>query len=760
MLNFILGLGTFFNGVVNHFNGQKSRDHSREIEEERNQRTENAARLNRESSENIAREHREHDWRKHEEMKALQREGVSRNCEALFKSAEIHREATLRLPEEQGIMAEWPLRLYPSQILQSHRGEEMIPLRVVPSFLGYDELELQLDLVTFLEKYYPKESQIRPVEILDDTWKLDKPHGGGSVKALYGRLRSEPMLVVRSALKENELTCRVAYWGIAAHDSFDKVTIDRQSCQEILLDSVKSRVRMWPEERRKYIDAGLANSEAEADRDYGGNLVWNRDMLEQEEKVKAAGLVPKNQKAYKTDDEDLKALRKTIAVCHKLLTVWFADAHYLVHYNVPPLFPSLLPELTEGVAHLSMIQEAVSNAIEGYRGIFDVLQEDRAFLVPDLALELAQGLASCHPQGAKLMLDYSLNCWLKLRGVTEIPSMASVITSGDGSYLEGMRVVLARLGRDSDVRQVDVLLARVKQQLRLEAEQQQDEKQLEAEQGRVFTFEVITVNAQGQEISRKPGQARQIQEVLGNGVALDMVYVPGGTFLMGSPDGEGDADERPQHQVTVAAFHMGKYPVTQAQWQAVAALPQVNRSLNANPSHFKGNNRPVECVSWYDAVEFCDRLSAKTGKTYRLPSEAEWEYACRAGTTTPFYFGATLTTDLANYDGNYTFASEEKGEYRQQTTNVGSFPPNAFGLYDLHGNVWEWCADNWRENYNGAPSDGSIWLNSDETYRLLRGGSWNNDPGGCRCANRNRDNPVNWNSSCGFRVISPASRTL
>jgi len=189
-------------------------------------------------------------------------------------------------------------------------------------------------------------------------------------------------------------------------------------------------------------------------------------------------------------------------------------------------------------------------------------------------------------------------------------------------------------------------------------------------------------------LTPSPGSPPQsFTEDLGNGVKLDMVYIPGGSFLMGSPTTEKDSrdPERPQHRVTIKSFLMGKDPVTQAQWKAVGNLPKVNRDLKPDPSRFKGENRPVERVPWYDAVEFCDRLSRHTGKTYRLPSEAEWEYACRAGTTTPFYFGETITPDLANYDGNYTYGSGAKGKYRQETTPVGSFPPNKFGLYDLHG---------------------------------------------------------------------------
>ncbi len=274
-----------------------------------------------------------------------------------------------------------------------------------------------------------------------------------------------------------------------------------------------------------------------------------------------------------------------------------------------------------------------------------------------------------------------------------------------------------------------------------------------------FQFEVVRVNDRGQEVNRQPGQAELFVEVFA-GFRLEMVAIPSGEFLMGSPDGTGDSDEHPQHRVKIAPFFMGKYPVTQAQWQAVAALPQVERELNPNPANFKGENRPVECVSWYEAVEFCQRLSRQTGKDYRLPSEAEWEYACRAGTTTPFYFGETITPDLANYDGNYTYGNGSQGKYLKQTTDVGSYLPNAFGLYDLHGNVWEWCADRWHDNYQGAPTDGSAWItggNSDR--RMLRGGSWYGNPWYCRSAFRFRDDPDFRDDLIGFRLVCFCSRT-
>ena len=263
-------------------------------------------------------------------------------------------------------------------------------------------------------------------------------------------------------------------------------------------------------------------------------------------------------------------------------------------------------------------------------------------------------------------------------------------------------------------------------------------------------------------IQRQQGSNYQFIEVLDKNLVLEMVAIPEGTFLMGSPKQELEHrdNEEPHHEVVVSGFFMGKYPITQAQWRFVASLPQINRKLNPNPSRFKGDNRPVESVSWNDAVEFCDRLSQHTHHTYRLPTEAEWEYAARAGTTTPFYFGKTITAELANYRATETYGDGPKGEYRKETTPVDHFGiANAFGLCDMHGNVWEWCLDHWHGNYKGAPNDGSAWLTNDEKAgRVLRGGSWDTYPRNCRSASRDGLNPVG--SRLGFRVVCECPRIL
>ncbi|MEG4987605.1 formylglycine-generating enzyme family protein [Microcoleus sp. BR0-C5] len=269
-----------------------------------------------------------------------------------------------------------------------------------------------------------------------------------------------------------------------------------------------------------------------------------------------------------------------------------------------------------------------------------------------------------------------------------------------------------------------------------------------------FEFDAITVNFQPVKNSCNRHYAHFFPEDLGNEIVLEMVGIPGGTFMMGSPSNEtGRYDyESPQHPVTVPAFFAGKYPITQAQWQAM---------MGNNPSNFKGEKRPVENVSWDDAVEFCSQLWQKTGKKYRLLSEAEWEYACRAGTTTAFHFGKYITTEIANYDASDPCGYTAGELYRKETTDVGIFPPNAFGLYDMHGNVSEWCSDRWNQNYNGAPTDGSSWETGTDDYRVLRGGCWVSECIRCRCASRGASSAGNTFSGNGFRVavasLSPSS---
>ncbi|NET80815.1 MAG: formylglycine-generating enzyme family protein [Moorea sp. SIO1F2] len=321
-----------------------------------------------------------------------------------------------------------------------------------------------------------------------------------------------------------------------------------------------------------------------------------------------------------------------------------------------------------------------------------------------------------------------------------------------------------------------------------EEEPDEDEEKLQQ-----WTFQTPTVNRRGEITETTTYTASYFTETLTDNVELEMVAIPGGTFTMGSPESEKDSydDERPQHEVTLQPFFMGKYPVTQAQWKAIASMTdlKVKIDLDPDPSEFKGENRPVENVNWYEAVEFCDRLSKLTGREYRLPSEAQWEYACRGvreplnldsgESYPPFYFGETITGKLANYDASKTYGNEPEGKESQETTPVGQFPRNPFGLYDMHGNVWEWCLDDWHDNYEGAPTDGSAWIDKNEQENFngenksdsatndennpkspLRGGSWDNYPDDCRSAFRiDVIRREVYNGDDGVRLVCVSGRT-
>jgi len=270
-----------------------------------------------------------------------------------------------------------------------------------------------------------------------------------------------------------------------------------------------------------------------------------------------------------------------------------------------------------------------------------------------------------------------------------------------------------------------------------------------------------------------------------NGPSLTMLWIPPGRFWMGAPPDELERrdSEGPRHQVQLQGFFISQTPITQAQWRAVAELDEQalwRHELKPNPSffhpdHWQGqdgamkarlgrllagetttDDRPVECVSWHEALEFCHRLGRLTGRGYTLPSEAQWEYACLAGTAKPYSFGESINAGLANYRSSST-QPDFSGEYVQQTTPVKMFPANAWGLHDSHGNVWEWCFDHWHPNYVGAPDDCRPWLEKDDREllkeRVMRGGSWTSEAVECRAACRSSRAPHATDWTIGFRVV-------
>jgi formylglycine-generating enzyme required for sulfatase activity len=665
---------------------------------------------------------------------------------------------------------------------------------------GFPEMEqyLKEELRQFFQQY---QTHHRHIDYLAGAWTSKQFNSEAAARQIFLGLQSEPTLILESTLEGENLSISYAYWGLGdVKQRYD--TCMRFSWLEVLYGFVKERTENWFRNR-----AEEGTSEAEWIADYGEEFVAkyqaNQAVIKREQMwLNRGDDIRELARNYHIAPKDWDQLKRFVALCHIMIAGWVTDEYFLLNTSpdrhLLPLLPELLPGLLSG-----MSEEIKRQFIDGSVQIYQALYEALIRQVPDweseLRLELAASLIKLPSHEAGIaQVNASLKVWLSYRGIDwqlstpVMPLLVEVAKPEDESYFNSLYQVWELLGitdrvdmgnayyrrgedfykrRDFEAACQDferaIGLGYVKAAARREIvvqvqESIKDEKlKLLREQAKEPAFPQISQFISPPTNLPKPptntnlniNPTSSFTEDLGNGIKLEMIAIPGGTFLMGSPENEAErsSNESPQHQVTVPSFFMGKYQLTQAQYQAI---------MGVNLSAFKGDNRPVENVNWDDAVAFCQKLTQKTGKNYRLPSEAEWEYACRAGTKTPFSFGDNITTDLVNYDGNYPYNSAPKGKYRQETTDVGTFPPNAFGLYDMHGNVCEWCEDDWHENYINAPKDGSAWNSqSGSVTRLLRGGSWLNLAGHCRSAYRNRFLRDFRCLNYGFRVVS-SFRTL
>ncbi len=425
-----------------------------------------------------------------------------------------------------------------------------------------------------------------------------------------------------------------------------------------------------------------------------------------------------------------------IWLCLKLDQYFLLSAH-----RRSPLLLELLPELLGGFPDAE-VKDLEKLVIHRFQNLYAILGSSAALNL-DLAICLSRledkSLAN---QKIILSMQQQLEDWGVSSEHTEIKDsinsfnfLLNLIQSAfyvtDWDYIKKLNEFLNSINSDRRLNLVDAFFREE------------------------FEFTVVKMNAQGQIKRSRPTKAKFLSQILDDNTKLDMVYIPNGIFQMGSAGTEAgrEVSESPMHWVAVSGFFMGRFPITQSQWQAVAQFPAINHQLVPDPSFFKGANRPVENISWFEAVEFCDRLTQKTGINYHLPSEAEWEYACRAGSKTPFHFGYTISPEVANYDATYAYGYGSQGEYRQETTTVGSFDvANSYGLYDMHGLVLEWCADTWHENYRNAPADAKPWMDDSNSHRVLRGGSWYMVAGLCRSAARFKYLPDVWLNHIGFRI--------
>jgi formylglycine-generating enzyme required for sulfatase activity len=467
----------------------------------------------------------------------------------------------------------------------------------------------------------------------------------------------------------------------------------------IIYDSAKARAIKWKPARDMLIQQGK-NPKLINELD-----THNLEILEEEEQLKSFGIdTSELPRRYKVNNKDFDAFYQFLITVHALFAGLTIDIHYLIHHDVTPLLPQLLSELLVGDKQI--IGEIISN----YQGVYQSLGNERSAWIPELVLDLANSLSHLPDQSwAREQLNSSVRYWLSSRGVTTDSNSfldlreisPSVSTSQDREYLEKLKQCLVRLGDTQSVNKViDVWL---KNSVLIET----------------LPFEIKL---------EFPG-----------GIKLEMVKITAGSFMMGSNE---DYTAKPSHKVTLKEFYLGKYPVTQEQYEAV---------MGDNPSEFKDNPKnPVECVSWNEAQKFCQKLKKLTGKDFRLPTEAEWEYACRAGTQTLYYFG-----DDENQLGEYAWFDKN---VESKTHPVGQKKPNNWELYDMIGNVREWCEDLWHDNYAEKPDNiknngNTAWPSGDEyDCYIIRGGSWQGVSDNCCSASRDRCYPHFKVCVFGFRL--------
>ena len=709
-LSLELGIADVVSSLIGLYGDRQQQQHERAmaVEERRQEMERLAHELTRD------RQQQEHELEmqrdKLDRLREAQRDALDTWRQVSLEEARSQRQSRLEEFQRDRSIEQWPLKLFPWEILQTHGDRIEVPLRAIVAWEPMPECPqlpetidaVDRDLQIFLGDRYGRNTP-QAVEFLSEAWKSDFRPKGAVVKRVIDTLRSEPMLLLLWTKVRQNLTLEFAYWS------------------------------------------GI------------GNFVARRIVLP---KVPYGGLMQALERGELSEEQ----IDDYFIALHCLLAGFFADIHYLLLYNYTPKLPGLLSKLLSKLLSNFLedntSQELLAWVAKGYSALTEAMAEERLALMPELLLALAEELSCLSDSSlAREQVQMSLQYWLRLRGTNAgagLPQLLAaaeeICTREDTVYFERTNDCLQRIGETwqfgwEPLEQRECLAReRAKRQQQQEQQQQQDENS----QCRMQEFVAIAANERGEETNRSTKKAEICKEKLPGGVELEMVKIPGGRFQMGSPDSEEGrrSSEGPQHWVSMPTFYLGKYTVTQAQWAAIAGK---------NPSCFEGTNRPVECVSWNDAVAFCRKLSDFIGKEYWLPSEAEWEYACRAGTTAPFYFGETLTPDLANYDGSSAYGSGPKGTYRQQTTDVGSFPPNAFGLYDMHGNVWEWCADRWHDSYDGAPDDGSARSSDNKrAFYLLRGGPWGCGPKRCRSASRHNAEADSRYNYIGFRVATPS----
>jgi WD40 repeat protein len=418
-------------------------------------------------------------WR-FEQEKSFQQQLAAYNRETQLSIASYQRETALQLPESHKILDNWPLRLFPSQLLSSSCSDRRIPLRIfisppqvqfarlseVAQNLPEIEQNLAHSLGDFLSQYYPLNSQERPTEFLAGAWESKRFHREASIKALFEQLQSEPTLILESEIIGDDLNFRMAYWGLGQQNYCYQTIISRLDYRNILYNSAKKRALKWRETANRLLACGETPEDVNR---LGGDNSFNLEILEKEEKWQRYGIDTSDLALeYKVNTKDIAELSQLLITCHCLVAGWVADAHHLIHYDVSPQLPELLPRLLENTSDQQWVQEVIKTTISGYRNIFNALEMERPLWVPELALKLAQSLVDLPDKSwAKEQVDYSIEAWLKqhqipqAEGTHSFEAIRSALTIEDESYLEQLKACLSRLGENHLLPKINTLLSAI-----------------------------------------------------------------------------------------------------------------------------------------------------------------------------------------------------------------------------------------------------------------------------------------------------------
>ena len=724
-----------------------------------------------------------------------------------------------------------PIANLASDLLENSFAQNTIPLKVIlsPPNLDYDpssgkpyhpayESFLSNLIKEFLQQGYMS-SEKSPVQLVDKTWESNKRGGGSALQSLHGQLKSIPVLVLDSEIALGELNFRVGFWAGGDVAYKEAAILSRESVSGLLNQIARQLAIGWQGTRQKLQDLGKDEAYIKT---MGGIHDENLQILQREDatikEFTQKGIDTSNlpiANDYKITDQHYKSFYEYLAVWHCLVIGHYADQHFLAHsWKNTPLLPSMIPYLMQTYDNHTLLcatfwQNVITEMVKLYSHCYNALADDASSHLPELRIQLAMAFSNLPKEyhGFAFEQGYlALAIWLSalkvpsdkvfdLEDEADCQLLKRMIVQEDLPFLENLQSLIEKLGDNEGMNPhhqavIQSLLAGWQWLKRF---------------GSIPHVEPVDDQDVITELHvRTPNSANNFTEMLCEDVPLEMIAIPAGKFMMGS-DGSDDVihnpflpllefgslpdhdSAMPMHKVKLGSFFIGKYPITRAQYKAIMKKDPSSVSdlgySERNEVEKLPHTYPCQSIDWNDAQEFCQKLSDLTGKHYQLPTESQWEYACRAGTSTVYFFGEdnryihkyahiSRFRHIIGFDIHVLDRNEEEeywtgslgGSWRKTnpcpncTSAIGLHKSNAWGLCDMLGNVWEWCQDDWIDGYSNHPSDGRA-VRTDSDIKVIRGGSFESIHNDCYSFSRSSRKIDTKLATLGFRVVCTLSDT-